>query len=71
MTKIQEWWLRTSVWNKIERTLGFVGGISLIEIGINDAPGWIIAAIGVAFVLSKVVDIWIEDKDGDGKVDPL
>lgn len=68
MTKFIE---RMSFWDKIKKVLRLIAGVSLVEMGIHNAPMWAIISLGVFGFLAEIADIFIVDADGDGKIDAL
>jgi hypothetical protein len=66
---ITKWWHRMSFWNKVERSLGLIGAIGIIEMGSFEVPYFYFILVGFCGLFSKLLLIWIEDKDGNGKPD--
>lgn len=62
---------RMSFWEKVKKSLRVVAGISLIEMGIHEAPVWAIISLGVFGVIAELADIFIVDNNQDGIVDSL
>lgn len=58
-----------SFWSKIERSFGLIGAVAVTEMGIHQAPYWAFIIVGVCGLVSKLLLIWMEDQDGDGKAD--
>lgn len=71
MSGIMRWWQRMSFWNKVESTLILIGSASVVELANYHAPYWTFMVIGGAMGIGKFLKIWIVDRDGDGKIDPL
>jgi len=60
---------KTEFWKKFEQTLSLVGGIGITTAGFEHAPYWVFIAFGGCAITAKIVFIWIEDKDNNGRVD--
>jgi len=71
MTKIQKWWARMSFWNKLEKSFGLLGGITVAELGMHDVDSKWFVVIGISGVIAKLLFIWIEDNDKNGIIDFL
>jgi hypothetical protein len=66
---ITKWWHRMSFWNKVERSFGLIGAVAVTEMGLHKVdPKWFVF-VGICGLLSKLLLIWIEDQDGNGKPD--
>jgi hypothetical protein len=69
MSNVEKWWHRMTFWKKVERSLGVIGALGVMELGIQEAPYQYFIVIGIVGVISKLILIWIEDNDGDGIAD--
>ncbi len=69
MTKIQKWWARMSFWDKVEKSIGVIGGLTITELGLQKAdPIWFVV-IGSSGVVYKLLQVWLEDKNINGIID--
>ena len=62
---------RMSFWEKLKKVFRVLAGVSLIEMGVHNAPMWAIISLGAFGVLAEIADIFIVDTNGDGVVDPV
>jgi len=69
MTKIQKWWARMSFWNKIEKSIGVLGGLTIAGLGIEKVDQIWFVVIGASGVLYKLLQVWFEDLNSNGVVD--
>lgn len=60
---------RTEFWKKSEQTLSLIGGIGITTAGFEQAPYWVFILFGACAVMAKIVFIWVDDKDNNGKID--
>jgi len=60
---------KTEFWKKSEQTLSLLGGIGITTAGFEHAPYWVFIAFGACAVIAKIIFIWVEDKDNNGKID--
>lgn len=71
MTKIVRMWRTMSFWDKLEKSFGVVGAITVMEMGREEAPYWAFIVVGAFGLLAKLTHIWIEDKNNNGIADIL
>lgn len=71
MSGLLRWWQRMSFWNKVESALILIGSTSVVELANYHAPYWAFIVVGSFMGIGKLLRIFIVDKDGDGKIDPL
>jgi len=71
MTKIVRWWQRFSFWTKLKGVFASIGIGSEVALFIGDSHEgykWLVA--GATLIVILITHL-VEDKDGDGQVDPL
>jgi hypothetical protein len=62
-------WQTMSFWNRIERTLGILGGSATILEAVFGASPAVIAVTSGFTMLSQSLSVWFDDKDEDGVPD--
>lgn len=62
-------WQKMSFWNRIERTLGILGGSATILEAVMGAGPTAIAITSGCTMLSQSLSVWFDDKNGNNMPD--